>query len=191
MGLDILTAELQNLRKNQAAANNVGFLLNIANLLCLDEFLAFLAQHITVLTAFKNMLNAMIATAAAQIALLNVVVAELEAANTILETFINIFKSALTAAQSKLQLFPFNNPNFIQCPPVQFIESAIASVLPSPSSAFAKLYKQSLADINEMQYRLILNGKQIQQLTQKIAQLQAQVLAWQAIVNAIAAQFHA
>ena len=56
--------------------------------------------------------------------------------------------------------------------------------------AFAKIYKGTLADVNALQYQLIRNQKYLLQLNQKIAQLQNAVLSWQAIVNAIAAQFH-
>jgi len=189
MGLDILTAQLRQLQQqNPTAANNVGWLSNIGALLCLEEFLLLLAD-LGLLSEFKAALNALIALAAVQVGLLEVEVAELEATITLLETFINTFKSLLASAENKLNIFPFSNPAYLQCPPVQAIEEAMASILATPSN-FVKKLIPSWANINLWQYRLLQAQKQLQQLNLLIASLQAQILAWQAVVNAIAAQFH-
>jgi len=188
MGLDILTAELRQLRQNPTAADQTGWFFNIANLLCLEEFLLLLFSA-GVLKPFKEALLVMIATVGAQIALTEVVVAQLIASITILEAFVNTFTGALAAAQAKLSLFPFSNPLFQQCPIVQQTKQAIVARLPSPSGAFAKIYKGTLADIQLLQYELLRKQEYLLQLNAQIANLQASVLAWQAIVNAIAAQF--
>lgn len=189
MGLDILTAELRKLRQNSKAADKTGWFLNIANLLCLEEFLLLLFSA-GVLKPFKEALLVMIQTVGADIALLEVVVAQLIAANYILEAFVNTFKDALAAAKAKLSLFPFSDPLFQQCPIVQRIEQDIVALLPSPSGVFAKFFKGTLADIQLAEYTLLRNQKNLLQLNAQIDTLQASVLAWQAIVNAIAAQFH-
>jgi len=187
MGLDILTAELRQLRQNQQAAGQTGWFFNIANLLCLEEFLLLLFAA-GVLKAFKEALDVLITSVAAQVALLEVVVAQLIATNNILETLINTFKSAIAAAEAKLSLFPFGNPLFQQCPIVQQIEQDIASIVPSVTGLLKK-YTNGILNINALQYQLLRNQKYLLQLNQKIANLQASILAWQAIVNAIAAQF--
>jgi hypothetical protein len=188
MGLDILTAELKKIRQNQTAAGQTGWFFSIAGLLCLEEFLLLLFSA-GVLKPFKEALIVLITTTAAEIALLEVVTAQLLAANNIIEAFINTFTSALAAAQAKLSLFPFSNPAFQQCPIVQTIEQDIVSALPSTSGAFAKVYKKGLAEIQLLKYQLLRNQKYLLQVNAQITNLQASVLAWQAIVNAISAQF--
>lgn len=187
MGLPILQAALKQQLQNTANASLIGWLA-ISSLLCLEEFLLLLFTA-GILQEFKIALDGLIAAAAAQVAILEVVVAELEAINTILSTFINTVKSLIAAAVSKLSLFPFNNPLFLECPIVQAIEQDIAALIPSPLTPFAKIYKGTLADINLIQYQLLRNQKSLLQINQKIAALQQSILAWQAIVNAIADQF--
>jgi hypothetical protein len=187
MGLPILQAALKKQLENTANASLTGWLA-ISSLLCLEEFLLLLFTA-GILEEFKVALEGLIAAAAAQVAILEVVVAELESINTVISTFINTVKSLIAAAAAKLSIFPFNNPLFQQCPIVQAIEQDITVLVQSSLSPFAKVYKGTLADINLLQYQLLRNQKSLLQINQKIAALQQSILAWQAIINAIANQF--
>lgn len=198
MGLDILTERLQEIRRNQPAANQVGWLLNLANIVCLDEFLKLLAVNLGVVAQFKALLNGLIITAGESVSVLNVIIAELETANNLVATILGTFDAAKNAALGKLNLFPFNDSNYLQCPPVQAIKNFLTSQLPQPdptsllpgnAQRFAKKYKQAAQSFKELKYRVYRNGKNIAALKKKVGQIQTQILAWQAIVDAIGVQF--
>jgi hypothetical protein len=182
MGLDILSGKFQT----------------IAEAICLDEFLYFLSTITGALEQFKTMLNALIITAGESVAALNIIIAQLETANSILQTLVNAFDSAKNAAESKLQFFPFADSRWDNCPPVHAIKQAVishipkpdpSSILPGNAAKYAKKYKQATQAYKELKYRLYRNQKQIDQLKQKVNQLQQSIVAWQAVVDAIAAQF--
>lgn len=198
MGLDILTERLQEIRRNQPAANKVGWLLNIANVVCLDEFLKLLAGNLTALAQFKNLLIGLIGTASETVAVLNLFVAQLETANNIANTFLQTFKSAKQAAISALIPFPFGDDTYLHCPPVQAIKDFIvksipkpdpSSLLPGNAKRYAKKYKQATQSFKELEYRIYRNQRKIEKLRRKIQEVQVQILAWQAIVDAIGEQF--
>lgn len=198
MGLDILTERLQQLRKNQPAANKVGWLLNVANYVCLDEFLTLLARNLTALAQFKNLLLGLIITASEAVTVVNLIVAQLETANNIANTFLQTFKSAKNAAINSLHLFPFDDDVYLHCPPVQAVKDFItkqipkpnvASLLPGNAKRYAKKYKQTVQSFKELEYQIFRNQKKIIKLKRKIEEIRIQILAWQAIVDAIGEQF--
>jgi len=198
MGLDILTERLQKIRQNQPAANKVGWLLNVANVVCLDEFLYLLAKNLTALAQFKALLNGLIITASETVSVLNLVIAQLETANQIANTFLQTFKSAANAAKNSLHLFPFDDPSYLHCPPIQAVKDYITKLLPMPDPAsllpgnakkYAKKYKQAVQSFKELEYRIYRNERKIIKMKKKIEEVKVSILAWQAIVDAIGEQF--
>jgi len=198
MGLDILTERLQEIRRNQPAANKVGWLLNVANVVCLDEFLTLLSKNLSALAQFKSLLNGLIITASESVAVLNVIIAQLETANSLANTLLQSFKSAASAAVNSLHLFPFGDDAYLHCPPIQAVKDYITKQLPVPDASsllpgnakkFVKKYKQATQAFKELEYRIFRNERKIIKLKKKIAEIEVSILAWQAIVDAIGAQF--
>ncbi len=196
MGLDILTERLQAIRRNQPASSKLGWFLG--GVVCLDEFLKLLARNLTALAQFKNLLLGLIVTAEEATAILSLIIAQLETAIAIEETFINIYKSAAAAAAGSLKLFPFGDGDAINCPPVQAIKEYVmksiprpdvSSLLPGNAKKYAKKYKQATQSVKELEFRVLKQRKQIAKIRRKIEELRVSILAWQAIVDAIGDQF--
>lgn len=198
MGLPILVEKMQLIRsKNPEAAQISGFY-SIANMICLDEFLTFLAARPEALRQFKTLLQNLIVTASASVSALQLVIAQLETANNVASSFINTFKNAKAQALSSISPFPFGNSAYLQCPPIQYVKKAITSVLPKPdpssllpgnAKAVAKKYKQATQAVKEMEYRIYKNQLAINELKKSIETIRVSILGWQTIVDAIGAQF--
>lgn len=198
MGLPILIEKLNLIRsKNPAAAQKFGFY-SIANMLCLDEFLKFLALRPEALRQFKTLLQNLIVTSSASVSALQLVIAQLETANNVASSFINTFKNAAAAAKAAISPFPFGGPAYLQCPPIQMVKKALVSVLPKPDPAsllpgnakkVAKKYKQASQAVKEMEYRIYRNQKRIADLKKSIEDVRIFILGLQGIVDAIGEQF--
>lgn len=197
MGLDILTERLQKIRSDSLSSGRA-VRWTVGGMICLDEFLKLLAKNLAALAQFKTLLMGLIITASEAVAALNLIVAQLETANNVANTFLQTFKSAKRAALSSLIPFPFGSDTFSQCPPVQEIKEFITSQIPKPDPSsllpgnakrYAKKYKQATQAFKELEYRIYSNQKKIGKLRIKIQDIQTQILAWQAVVDAITAQF--
>lgn len=198
MGLPILVEKMEEIRKkNPTVAKRIGFY-SIATMVCLDEFLNLLAARPEVLRQFKTLLQNLIVIASASLSSLQLVVAQLETATGVVEHFIRIFKNAQAQTLSSISPFPFSNNAFANCPPIQYVKKSITNALPKPDPAsllpgnakkVAKKYKQATQSIKEMEYRVFKYRLRINELKTAIETIRLSILGWQAIVDAIGAQF--
>lgn len=197
MGLNVLTERLQKIRADKQSSGRAARW-TIAGMICLDEFLKLLARNLSALRQFKTLLQGLIIMAGESVGALNVIIAQLETANSIANTFLQTFKSSKQAAVSSLIPFPFGSDAYSQCPPVQEIKDFITKQLPKPDPSsllpgnakrYTKKYKQASQSFKELEYRIYRNQKKIEKTRRKILEIQTQILAWQAVVDAITEQF--
>lgn len=198
MGLNILINKLQELRKNPQVAQSAGLSLSIADAVCLDEFLKLIAVNTTALIQFKALITSIRGITSQSLSAAQLIIAQMQVTVTILNTFVNTFKSAKTQAVSSVSPFPFKNLQFQACSPVQKIKTLIAtqisrpdptSVLPGAAGSYAKKFKMTVASLRDYEYRIFKINKRIQQINTNIAEMQALLIVLDGILEAIEEQF--
>lgn len=186
MGISILIAATKNLsQKYPAVFAEGGF--TISTLLCLEAFLALLAGQ-NLLEIFRAELEALITLTNAVVAELNVAVAIANVAIEVTQSGINAVNALIGDAESIVNKFPFNDPNFLSCPLVQEIKNAITAYIPS-TAGFFKAIKDGEHWILAQEYKLLRLNKAIIWYQQQIQYVEAFSIMLQAIVQAIDTQY--
>lgn len=197
MGLDILTARIQELRKNPALAKSAGWL-NIADVVCLDAFLKTIAVNLTAITQFKALIVGLRGAASQALSAAQLILAQIEVTLSTLNTFVSAFGSAKTQAVGSISPFPFKSSEWSACNPVQKIKLLASTAIPTPDPSsilpgnagkFAKKFKMTLKSIREYKYRIFKLNKRVKEINLKIAELQTLIIVMDTILEAIEQQF--
>lgn len=208
MGLNILEKRLREIKEEMMKKDPTGKgapiwlgkngLLNVANLICLDEFLKYLALNPALLAQFRALLGTGAVVIAELNAAIQLIISQLEVYNTLAQNTISQFKALEAATVGRLSSFPFKDPRFMSCAPIQLVQRIVTSAIPKPdlkskipgnAKKVAKKYEQFHAGLRGMEYQLIRNRKTIKALESKLAEYTATLAAWQAVLEAIGEQF--
>jgi hypothetical protein len=177
-----------------AATKNVdpayfGGSVGLAAVLCIEDFLNVLAQNPIILATFKSFLQTLITFINLQVETLQLFVDTLLLQIDIITPIIQEYLVIKTQLASELSQFGISK--FTACPPILYIQNAMTSQA-SGTSLLGKAFQgvRSMdAYITRLQLKVIKLKNQISRINAYIAELKATTIIFQAIINAINAQY--
>jgi len=189
MGLDVLKRRSQEiLNANPAARVSKAGKFFTNSLQCLESFLLFLASNPAVIAQFRTFLFNLKALAAAQVAALDIFIAQLERLNGTAQSFINLIRGLGTQAAS--QLAPFDFAAFNTCPAVAFIKEETKKFLPTiPGISKFKNKLPALAWIKRKEQEVRGRTNYIDILKARRDEIKVYEEVWNGIIDAIDDQF--
>jgi hypothetical protein len=166
-----------------------GGAVGMAAVLCIEDFLNVLAQNPIILASFKTLLQTLITFVNLQVETLQLFVDTLLLQIDILTPLIQEYQVVKTQLASELSQFGISK--FTACPPILYIQNAMTAQAGSTSvlGKFFQNVRNMDAFITGLQFKVVKLKNQIQQINAYIAELNASTVIFQAIINAIDAQY--
>src|ERR1035437_2582824 len=157
----------------------------LAIVLCVEDFLNFLAATPTVLASFRALLLSLMTFVDLQVATLELLVSQLDVITTVANALIQPYRALKAQIESELNQFNFDA--FQDCPIVQQVRESILSQ--SPSIPGVSTIRNIDGKIMQAEYELLQWQKQVARLNAQIEKLKVSKLLFQAIIDAIDAQY--
>lgn len=186
MGLPQLIQWTKTLNSNQKSALRV---VSLDALLCLESFLLFLAQTPAILSAFVTFLQGAKALIDLQISLIELLILQLDIENQIINAILQPYKAFRAQLDGQLAQLPL--AAFDSCPPIKTIEDFVRDGFNDFTSNTPPLNK--IKSINEWikrkEFEYAHRQSYIQKLAAKVEELKAIETMFDALIQAINAQF--
>ncbi len=154
------------------------------SLKCLASFLTFLAANPATIAQFRTFLFGLKALAEAQVAAIDLVVAQLERINGTAKSLIDQVKGSVAQARASLAPYPFEA--FNNCPAVDFIKERTLRLLPKiPGISKFKNKIPGLAWIKRKQQEVKARENYIERLKNFVEDIKVWVQVWDGIIDSI------
>ena len=160
-----------------------------AAVLCIEDFLNVLAQNPVILATFKNLLQTLIVFIELQVKTLQLFVNTLLLQIDIITPIIQEYQAV--KAQLASELSQFGVDKFTACPPILYIQRAMTAQA-SGTSVLGKVFagvRNMDAYIMGLQFKVIKLKEQVAKINAYIAELNVTTIIFQAIIDAIDAQY--
>lgn len=182
MGLPILVAVTKKV-SNQFPDAFGGY--GLAVVLCAEDFLNVLAATPTVLASFRSLLLTLMTFIDLAVAAIELLVSQLDIITTVANDLIQPYLALRAQMASELNQFGFGA--FPDCPLIQDVKSVIMSQV--PSNPLMSKIRNIEGYIAQTQYELLQWQKQVAALNAQIEKLKVSKLLFQALIDAIDAQW--